>query len=73
MNLLKDSVLGLLSEVVLVGDVDDRLQGGAADERLPWLLEHPETLCFNQKDYHEEEREGSYKESEETKEEVMGW
>ena len=45
MNLLKDSMLGLLREVVLVGDVDDGLQGGAADKRLPWLLEHPETLC----------------------------
>ena len=42
-NLLKDGVLGLLGEVVLVGDVDDRLQGAPADERLPGLLEHPET------------------------------
>ena len=43
MNLLKDSVLGLLREVVLVGDAGDRLQGKAVDERLPCLLEHPET------------------------------
>ena len=44
MDLLKDGVLGLLGEVVLVGDVDDGLQGSAADERLPGLLEHPETI-----------------------------
>ena len=48
MNLLKDGVLGLLGEVVLVGDVDDRLQGGAADERLLRVLEHPEAQCFKQ-------------------------
>ena len=58
MNLLKDSMLGLLREVVLVGDVDDGLQGRAADERLPGLLEHPETSCFNQKHYCDEEGEG---------------
>ena len=46
MNLLKDSVLGLLTEVVLVGDAGDRLQGKAADERLPWLLEHPDNIMF---------------------------
>ena len=59
MNLLKDSMLGLLREVVLVGDVDDGLQGRAADERLPGLLEHPETSsCFKQKDYCDEEGDG---------------
>ena len=49
MNLLKDGVLGLLGEVVLVGDVDDRLQGSTADERLPRLLEHPETILYRRK------------------------
>ena len=43
LNLLIDGVLGHVGEVVLVGDVDDRLQGAPADERLPGLLEHPET------------------------------
>lgn len=49
MNLLKDGVLGLLGEVVLVGDVDDRLQGTPADERLLGLLEHPETSSLKEK------------------------
>ena len=48
LNLLIDGVLGHVGEVVLVGDVDDRLQGGAADERLLRVLEHPEAQCFKQ-------------------------
>ena len=48
-HLLKDGVLGLLSEVVLVGDVHDRLQGRPADERLPGLLEHPEASGFKKR------------------------
>ena len=48
LNLLIHGVLGHVGEVVLVGGVDDRLQGGAADERLLRVLEHPEAQCFKQ-------------------------
>ena len=48
LNLLIHGVLGHVGEVVLVGDMDDRLQGGAADERLLRVLEHPEAQCFKQ-------------------------
>ena len=49
LNLLIDGVLGHVGEVVLVGDVDDRLQGSATDEWLPRLLEHPETILYRRK------------------------